>query len=80
MTTELSTANEVPCPAAQPRHPHEVYFLRRLLVIYLPAIVIGMTAYLVSFSLTLTANGLSLFAALWVGLLVLAAALDSREG
>lgn len=59
-----------------PRHPHEVYFLRRVLVIYLPAIVIGMAAFVASFSMTLTANGLSVIAALWVGMWVLIAALD----
>lgn len=48
------------------RFPREVYFLRRLLTIYLPMIVIGMAGYIYSYTLTLTANGLTALALLWV--------------
>lgn len=48
------------------RFPREVYFLRRLFSIYLPMIVIGMAAYFYSYTLTLTANGLSALTMLWV--------------
>lgn len=48
------------------RFPREVYFLRRLLTIYLPMIVLGMAGYFYSYTLTLTANGLSALTMLWV--------------
>lgn len=48
------------------RFPHEVYFLRRLITIYLPMIVTGMAAYFYSYTLTLTANGLTVLAMGWV--------------
>lgn len=48
------------------RFPHEVYFRRRLLTIYLPMIVVGMAGYFYSYSITLTANGLSVLTMLWV--------------
>lgn len=48
------------------RFPHEVYFLRRLISIYLPMIVTGMAVYFYSYSITLTANGLSILTMLWV--------------
>ena len=48
------------------RFPREVYFLRRLLTIYLPMIVIGMAGYFYSYTITLTANGLSALTMLWV--------------
>lgn len=55
-----------PVRAEVRRFPREVYFLRRLLTIYLPMIVIGMAGYFYSYTLTLTANGLSALTMLWV--------------
>ena len=55
-----------PVRAEVRRFPREVYFLRRLLSIYLPMIVIGMAGYFYSYSFTLTVNGLSALTMLWV--------------
>lgn len=55
-----------PVRAEVRRFPREVYFLRRLFTIYLPMIVIGMAGYFYSYTITLTANGLSALTMLWV--------------
>lgn len=55
-----------PVRAEVRRFPREVYFLRRLFTIYLPMIVTGMAGYFYSYTLTLTANGLSALTMLWV--------------
>ena len=55
-----------PASAEVRRFPREVYFFRRLLTIYLPMIVIGMAGYFYSYTITLTANGLSALTMLWV--------------
>lgn len=61
------------------KHPHEVYFLRRLLTIYLPAVVVGMAGFFASYSLTFTANGLTLLSMGWVFAWVVIAAHDARR-
>ena len=53
--------------------------MRRLLMIYLPAVVVGMTAFFASFTLSLTANGLTVLSLLWVITWAVAAARDSSE-
>lgn len=60
------------------RHPHEVYAHRRLIALYLPAVVLGMVAYMASYAMSFTGNGLTLFAAVWVGLWVAVAARDAE--
>ena len=61
------------------RFPHEVYFLRRLLTIYLPMVVAGMALHLYSYTFTLTANGLTMITLLWViGWVAIAAKDGSR--
>ena len=61
------------------RFPHEVYFLRRLIAIYLPMIVIGMAANFYSYTLTFTANGLTVLALGWVFGWIGIAAWDGRK-
>lgn len=53
--------------------------MRRLLLIYLPAVVVGMAAYMASYSFTLTANGLTGLSLVWVIAWVMIAARDSRN-
>lgn len=56
----------------------EVFVLRRMLWLYLPALTAAMAVYLVSFALTTTINGLGLFAIAAAGAVVFIAALDAR--
>lgn len=57
----------------------EVFVLRRMLWLYLPALTAAMAVYLVSYALTTTINGLGLVAVLAAGMVVLVAALDARS-
>lgn len=56
----------------------EVFFLRRLLFLYLPALALAMAGYLASYAMTATINGLGLLALAVVGAVVFVAALDGR--
>lgn len=56
----------------------EVFVLRRMLWLYLPALTAAMAVYLVSFALTTTINGLGLVAIAVAGAVVFIAALDAR--
>lgn len=62
-----------------PRGMREVFFLRRLLFLYLPIIAAGMTAYIASYALTVTINGLGLLALTVVFFTLVLAALDGRD-
>lgn len=57
----------------------EVFVLRRMLWLYLPALTAAMAVYLVSYALTTTINGLGLFAVTTAGAVVFVAALDARS-
>lgn len=56
-----------------------VYARRRLIALWLPFIVMGMSLYLYSYTLSLTFNGLSLLGIVIVGLGIFAAAYDGGE-
>lgn len=60
-------------------HLHEVFARRRLFCIFLPIVVIGMSIYLYSFTLTATINGGSVLGFTIAGTAALAAAWDSRD-
>lgn len=57
----------------------DVYATRRMFVLWLPFIVIGMAVYIGSYAHSLTFNGLSLLGVIVAGLGVLAAALDTED-
>lgn len=56
-----------------------VYARRRLMCLWLPFIVMGMTVYLWSFTQTTTINGLGLLGLVVTGIGVLASALDAGD-
>lgn len=56
-----------------------VYARRRLIALWLPFIVMGMSLYLYSYTVTFTFNGLSLLGLGVTGIGVLASALDAGE-
>lgn len=56
-----------------------VYARRRLIALWLPFIVMGMSLYLYSYTLSFTFNGLSLLGLGVTGIGVLASALDAGD-
>lgn len=57
----------------------DVYATRRMFVLWLPFAVLGMAVMLYSYTLTLTANGLTFVGLFTAGLGILAAALDTED-
>lgn len=57
----------------------QVYATRRLMCLWLPFIVMGMTVMLYSYTFTLTANGLTFLGIGAAGVGAIAAALDSED-
>lgn len=57
----------------------DVYATRRMYVLWLPFIVMGMMVYLYSYTFTLTANGLTFVGLSTAGLGVLATTLDTED-
>lgn len=56
-----------------------IYARRRLVCLWLPFVVMGMSLYLYSYTLSLTFNGLSLLGLSVTGIGVLASALDAGD-
>lgn len=56
-----------------------IYARRRLVCLWLPFVVMGMSLYLYSYTLSFTFNGLSLLGLGVTGIGVLASALDAGE-